>query len=155
MTRKILIATKEGDNYSAFYPASGEFPNSSFNPFSASRSPASWNVTFPPKAVILHPAADKYCVVRWTAPRDGNFNVNATFADFAPYSGTPTTTDVAVRTSSTLLWHSGVNAKGGGASSSCVQSVNLKQGEVLYFMVGSNNGDYNSDSTVVTIQISG
>jgi hypothetical protein len=129
-------------------PASGTtFPLLTFNNAGAPVV-VSGNVTTPANTFLLHPgSAGENSVLRWTAPNDGTFLVQGRF-----FGLDSTTTDVAVLLNSSAMVLSGnISIRNAGVPFTFVKT--LKAGDKLDFSVGFGNGNFNSDSTGLTLSI--
>ncbi|MBS1852535.1 MAG: glycoside hydrolase family 2 [Acidobacteria bacterium] len=83
--------------------------------------------------VALHPGAHgEYSVVRWKAPADGEYAVNARFEGTAPH----TTTDLHVLHNASPLYESFLNLQGCGNEAACSRTVQVRAGDTLDFIVG-------------------
>jgi hypothetical protein len=103
-------------------------------------------VTAPAKSLILHPSStDERAVVRWTAPSDGKFSVDALFEGASPNG---TTTDVGVYVNGGSPEQSGeVDGFGDQVVVNNLMLM-LAAGDHVDFTVGvGSNGTFNSDST--------
>ena len=111
----------------------------------------SWNgITWDPHSVSLHPGQrGEFSVVRWTAPKNGEYRVSSTFKGIDEH----TTTDVHVLHEGTSIFDAYINLHGQGKRAEFNSALNLKRGESVDFVVGYGNGDYSYDSTGVQADI--
>jgi hypothetical protein len=106
-------------------------------------------VTIPPHAVWMHPAPANLAIVAWKSPVFANVSVTGAFTDIDPVCGNG------------ILWFiekggqrlaSGA-VPNGGAQSFSLTSVAVLPGQVLYFLVDANHGDFGCDSTMLDLTI--
>lgn len=108
-------------------------------------------INHPPEDLNLHPGDQgERSVVRFTAPSDGNYQINGLFESIA---GGGATTDVLVLkrsvadlTTSTVLLTGDINQTT-PTQAIAIPFVPLVTGDVIEFSVGYGNGTYGSDST--------
>ena len=133
-------------------PFVAQNPGGQINFSAASTYGGDAKAVIPAKANILHPGDNGlYSVVRWTAPRNGQFSVNATWSGM---TGTnPVTTSSVLRLNSNVLWQSSINLSGNGNVASHTNTYPAVSGDSFYFMVGDGGNGYGSDSTLLSIQI--
>lgn len=106
-------------------------------------------VTIPPHAVWMHPAPAKLAIVAWKSPVFADVSVTGSFTDIDPVCGNG------------ILWFIEQGAKrlssgavpNGGAQSFSLPSVSVSPGQVLYFLVDANHGDFGCDSTMLDLTI--
>jgi hypothetical protein len=91
-------------------------------------------------------------VIRWTAPTNGTYQINAVFwgDDFVG----PTTTDVAVLHNGKTLYGSEVTGFGPSSDQSYTGTVSVNAGDTVDFSVGyGTDGNYFYDATGVSAVI--
>jgi hypothetical protein len=107
------------------------------------------NVTIPAHAVFMHPAPANLAVVAWKSPVFANVSVTGSFTDIDPACDNG------------ILWFiekggqrlaSGA-VPNGGAQNFSLPSVGVSPGQVLYFLVDANHGDYACDETMLDLTI--
>ena len=102
-------------------------------------------------SLAAHPGPNgEYAVVRWTAPDDTTCQISAIFKDTTKGK---TTTDVHVLHNGKSLFESFINVKNGNSIAECSESVTVRKGDILDFVVGQGNGNYGSDTTALAITI--
>jgi hypothetical protein len=107
------------------------------------------NVIVPPHAVFMHPAPANLAIVAWKSPVFATVSVTGSFTDIDPACDNG------------ILWFidrggqrlaSGA-VPNGGAQSFNLPSVGVSPGQVLYFLVDANHGDFACDSTMLDLTI--
>lgn len=126
----------------------GREPWATLNP-SADPVETPFNFTWPPRQVALHPGPQgEYSVVRWTAPANDRYSVDATFTGLYQ-----TTTDVHVLQNGKPHFVGQLNIGGQPNQLEHTSQIMLAVGDTLDFVVGWGNGSYGSDSTALTVTI--
>lgn len=113
--------------------------------FNSSENPVAWGgIHWDAKSLSFHPGPKgEYSVVRYVAPKSGEYKIAAVFSGIDQQ----TTTDVHVLQGGKPLFDSFIRLNGHGRSEAFDQTVSLKAGEALDFVVGYGNGTYGYDST--------
>jgi alpha-galactosidase len=120
----------------------GPDPNVSCN--QSNRTITMAGIHWDPGRLSFHPGPKgEYSVVRWTAPAPGEYRLTAAFIGIDE----KTTTDVHVRHGVQSFFDGFINLQGQGRHTEVVQTIAVKAGDVLDFVVGWGNGSYVSDST--------
>lgn len=111
-------------------------------------------VTIAPLTMSMHPGPEgQYAIVRFTAPSDGTYSIEASF--WGQDSVGPTSTDVHVRTAAGDLFTGVVQGFGAASLQSHSGSVVLTAGQTLDFTVGYGpNASYGYDSTGFSASVS-
>jgi hypothetical protein len=106
-------------------------------------------VPLQPNEMLLHPSG-ALSVVRWTAPANGVYILDAYWNDIDPYGGGGGDGHIVVNGTSIYdaFW-----PNGGGATAP-TQSISLNLGDVVDFALGPN-GDFFFDSTAFDATITG
>ncbi|MBN2293326.1 MAG: hypothetical protein JXM70_12930, partial [Pirellulales bacterium] len=126
----------------------GQEPNITFN--GSKGNIQAVGALWEPGRLALHPGQKgEYCVLRWTAPADGEYLVDSKFASIAQHA----TTDVHVLHQSNSLFSSAINLPGHGSASSCKKTVVAKTGDTIDFAVGYGSGGYGGDTTGIDATI--
>ena len=122
--------------------------------FNPSGEILSWNgITWTAHSLSFHPGPNgEYSSVRWTAPLEGDYKVEAKFAGI---DDKPTTTDVHVLSKERALFDGFINLNGQGNTASYSGTVHFKAGETLDFAIGYGNRDYSFDSTGLDVAVTG
>ncbi len=105
--------------------------------------------TIPPHAVWMHPAPANLVIVAWKSPLLAIVSVTGSFTDNDPVCGNG------------ILWFiekggsrlASGNIPNGGAQGFSLPSVSVSPGQILYFMVDANKGDFGCDSTELDLTI--
>ncbi len=109
-------------------------------------------IEWEPRALSFHPGPKgEYCVVRWTAPSDGTYDVSAAFRAI----DRQTTTDVHVFHGSVRLFDAFLRLNGHGPEARKDQRIEMRAGDTLDFVVGWGNGSHICDSTGLSVRIVG
>src|SRR5262249_19545731 len=106
-----------------------------------------------PGAFLLHPGLNgEYCVLRWTAPADGSYQIDA---EFQGSDLTGATTDVHVLRNGTALLDGSINGGlGPGSGPTYAGTLSLRAGDIIDFAVGyGSNRNYFHDSTGLSVNI--
>ena len=120
--------------------------NTDSKPFSSNR------IHWKAKGLSFHPGPKgEYSVIRWTAPSNGTYRVNAAFEGIDEQ----TTTDVHVVGPSGSLFSDAINMAGRVTSAGYRGLVSMKSGQTIDFVVGYGNGSYVCDSTGIDVLIVG
>jgi len=107
-------------------------------------------ITWAPGRLALHPGAKgEHCVLRWTAPADGEVTLAAEFSSIAEKA----TTDVHILHRGTALFDSFVNLNGKGPAAPYAGQVQARAGDPIDFVVGRGNGNYGGDCTGIDVSI--
>lgn len=134
--------------------ASGELgasePCVSYNPTPHVRTMA--NIRWDPGRLSFHPGAKgEYSVVRFTAPDEGEYAIDATFLAIDKF----TTTDVHVLHRGRSVFGGKIRLDGQGPQSWYKGKVSAIPGDQLDFVVGWGNGSHICDSTGLEVRIKG
>lgn len=108
------------------------------------------NFGIPSRSVTMHPSSQGLAIIGWKSPITGTVDITGYFSDIDP------TCDNGVIWSvdkGSLTLTSGTIPNGGPPQSFSLAGVPLAAGQVLYFTVDPNHGDYACDSTGVDITI--
>jgi hypothetical protein len=100
--------------------------------------------------VWIHSGVNGLGLIGWKSPISGLVNVTGFFSDLDPQCGNGVIWSVD-KGSQTLA--SGTIANGGPSQSFNLVAVPVVVGQVLYFTVDPNNGDYACDSTGVDVTV--
>jgi hypothetical protein len=120
----------------------GPDPNVTCNP--TAHPITGTGMTWQPGNAAFHPGpAGEYSVARWTAPRDGEVQVSAAFANICEHA----TTDVHVLHNAASLLDAGINVNGGGDQAGWSGTASVQAGDTLDCVVGWGNGHFGGDST--------
>ncbi len=107
---------------------------------------------FPAHGVVFAPGPNgQYCVIRWTSPTAGTYDLLTAFSgnDFV----FPTSTDVHVLLDGTSLFSGGVYVFGPAAS--FTDTISVKAGDTIDFAVGiGSDGSFIGDNTGISATIS-
>jgi hypothetical protein len=105
----------------------------------------------PARSVWMHPGEVGLGIIGWKSPLTGSFNVAGFFSDLDPNCGNGIiwSVDRGARKLAT-----GTIANGGPLQTFSLTRVSVSAGQVLYFVVEPNKGDYFCDSTGVDVTIS-
>ncbi|MCP4593853.1 MAG: alpha-galactosidase, partial [bacterium] len=126
----------------------GTDPCVTYNPTSQTKRFA--NVRWEPGRLALHPGPKgEYSVVRWTAPANADYAVDATFLAI----DTETTTDVHVLHNGESVFSGAIRLDGAGQRASCNEKLTMAKGDTLDFVVGWGNGAYVCDSTGLELRL--
>jgi sugar lactone lactonase YvrE len=146
-----LYSTPTTNDGLDFWISNSSGPSVWYNPTSASITIGT--VTIPAKTLGGHPGSQgENTVVRWTAPTNGTYQINAVFwgDDFTG----PTTTDVAVLHNGKTLYASEVTGYGSSSDQSYTATVSANAGDTVDFSVGyGTDGNFFYDSTGVSAVI--
>jgi sugar lactone lactonase YvrE len=114
---------------------------------------------WPDGSVYMHPAPDSSIAtprsaLRWVSPITGSVSIEAAFNDLDPNGGDGFDYSVDQQSGATFTHlKDGIVANGSGDGYS-VATLSVTAGDSIYFSVGDGgNGDYNYDSTGVSVQI--
>lgn len=111
------------------------------------------NIRWAPQSLSAHPGPKgEYAVVRWTAPKPGEYQIHARFTGL---DGVGTTTDVHVLAQGRELFGDVLNLNGKGRETAYQGTVRLAAGEPVDFVVGYGNGSYTYDTTGLSLKIDG
>lgn len=107
--------------------------------------------TIRPGQLFFHPGpCGELAVIRWTAPRRGNFRIHGSFSGMSGYQYTPlTTTDVHILHKAHHLLDAFINLHEGSNTATFDLSIAVGRNDNIDFMVGTGNGDYSWDSTAL------
>jgi hypothetical protein len=105
----------------------------------------------PARSVWMHPGEVGLGIIGWKSPITGLVNIAGFFSDLDPNCGNGIIWSVD-KGSSTLT--TGTIANGGPAQTFSLTGISVSAGQVLYFVVDPNSGDYFCDSTGVDVTIS-
>jgi hypothetical protein len=105
----------------------------------------------PPRSVWMHPGEVGLGIIGWKSPLTGSVNVAGFFSDLDPNCGNGVIWSVD-RGPQKLA--NGRIANGGPPQKFSLTGVSVVTGQVLYFLVNPNGGDYFCDSTGVDVTIS-
>jgi hypothetical protein len=108
-------------------------------------------LAIPARSVWIHPGEVGLGIIGWKSPHTGSFNVNGFFSDLDPNCGNGIIWSVD---SGSQTLATGTIANGGPIQRFHLTGVSLSAGQVLYFVVDPNSGDYFCDSTGVDLRIS-
>jgi hypothetical protein len=128
------------------YSYANGFPWVGFNATAITQFPKT--LTWPARTLVMHPAPDKLAIVGWRSPISSKISVKGSFIDFDEVCGNGI--QWFIKQGNKTL-DSG--AFSDGKESFNLDKVNVKQGEVLYFIVDPNNGDYRCDTTGLDLAI--
>jgi hypothetical protein len=110
----------------------------------------------PARSVFMHPGVLGLGIIGWKSPITGSVNVAGYFSDLDPICGNGIIWSVdswsVAKGNSTLT--TGTIANGGPPQTFSLTGVSVVLGQVLYFTVDPNSGDYQCDSTGVDVTIS-
>ena len=107
-------------------------------------------ITWAPGQLSLHPGPHgEYCVLRWTAPSDGDYAVTAKFRGIAQKA----TTDVHVLHQGEAVFEDAINLHERGNEAGCEKTVSAKAGDTIDFVTGWGNKDYGGDTTAIAATI--
>jgi hypothetical protein len=125
-------------------PADVMEPNVTFNGTKAQAK--AWGIVWEPGQLALHPGPKgEYGVLRFTAPAEGKYAVEAAFAGIAERA----TTDVHVLVRGKSEFNAGINVNGAGNEAKFASTLSLKAGETVDFAVGFGNEQYGGDTTAI------
>jgi hypothetical protein len=105
----------------------------------------------PARSVWMHPGEVGLGIIAWKSPLNGSVNVAGFFSDLDPNCGNGIIWSVD-RGGQKLA--TGTIANGGPLETFSLTGVSVFAGQVLYFVVDPNSGDYFCDSTGVDVTIS-
>lgn len=105
----------------------------------------------PARSVWMHPGEVGLGIIAWKSPITGSVNVAGFFSDLDPNCGNGIIWSVD-RGGQKLA--TGTIANGGPLQTFSLTGVSVFAGQVLYFVVDPNSGDYFCDSTGVDVTIS-
>jgi hypothetical protein len=105
----------------------------------------------PARSVVMHPGEVGLGIIGWKSPITGVINVAGYFSDLDPNCGNGIIWSVD-RGGQKLA--TGTIANGGPLQTFSLTGVSVFAGQVLYFVVDPNAGDYFCDSTGVDVTIS-
>jgi len=107
-------------------------------------------ITWPAGWLAFHPGpAGEYSVVRWTAPRDEEIGISASFTGIAERAST----DVHVLHNGQALFDGYINLHEGGNASEFTKEITVRADDTIDSVVGFGNGSYGADSTALTVAI--
>lgn len=104
----------------------------------------------PARSVWMHPGELGLGVIGWKSPISGSVNVAGYFSDLDPNCGNGVIWSVDKGSSALAR---GTIANGGPTQTFSLTGVSVYAGQVLYFTIEPNNGDYYCDSTGVDVTI--
>jgi hypothetical protein len=104
----------------------------------------------PARSVWMHPGEVGLGIIGWKSPITGSVNLAGFFSDLDPNCGNGIIWSVD-KGNSTLT--RGTIANGGPPQTFSLTGVSVVAGQVLYFTVDPNSGDYFCDSTGVDVTI--
>ena len=154
-TRMVVLNSGRWDRTGSEQPAGLEVWQGSTTDPNVSRNPTerpirTAGITWLPGATVFHPGPDgERCVIRWTTPADGEYQVLARFRSAAARA----TTDVHVRRGATRLFDGFVNLHDQKTDPEYSAKLTLKRGETLDFLVGDGGNGYGADSTEISVSI--
>lgn len=105
-------------------------------------------VIWPPRSFLLHPAPDRFAIVAWKSSIEGVIEIKGSFTKLDESCGNGVLW--FIDKGNTTLAHGDLPASG---KENFYLNVNVRPGEVLYFIVDPKGGDYNCDSTGPDITI--
>ena len=105
-------------------------------------------ITWPARTLAMHPAPDKLAIVGWRSPISGKISVKGSFNDLDANCGNGV--QWFIKQGNKTLDN---GALSGNKESFDLDNVKINQGEVLYFIVDPNNGDYYCDTTGLDLTI--
>jgi hypothetical protein len=105
----------------------------------------------PARSVWMHPGEGGLGIIGWKSPITGVINVAGYFSDLDPNCGNGIIWSVDRGTHKLAT---GTIANGGPPQTFRLTGVSVFAGQVLYFVVEPNSGDYFCDSTGVDVRIS-
>ena len=109
-------------------------------------------IRWEPRTMSFHPGPKgEYCVVRWTAPGEGQHVVDAVFRAIDQ----ETITDVHILHNSLSVDDGFLRLNGAGTETGSRLHLNLRAGDTLDFVVGWGNGAHMCDSTGLSAEIAG
>ncbi|MDO4585947.1 MAG: glycoside hydrolase family 2 TIM barrel-domain containing protein [Planctomycetia bacterium] len=102
----------------------------------------------------LHPGdmTHEYAVLRWQAPKNDEYQLNARFFDLVRDG--QATVDLHIFKESTVLFESFLNLNGQGKETAFDEKIALKKGENIFFVVGLGDGQGFGDTTGIEIKLS-
>jgi hypothetical protein len=106
-----------------------------------------------PNQLVLHPGPDgEYADLRFTTPTAGTFLLSSTFMGADSFG---TTTDVHILLDGTSIFDGLINGTGATTAQNFIQSLSLKAGDTLDFVVGyGTNKNFYNDSTALSVNLS-
>lgn len=108
--------------------------------------------TWPAKQLSLHPGvAGEYSAIRWTAPADGQYAINATFHSIVVHG--VATTDVHLFHQGKSIFDSFVNLNGHGPKEEFAKTLSIKKGETIDAVVGTGGDKPTGDTTALDMTI--
>jgi hypothetical protein len=99
----------------------------------------------------MHPSAHGFAVIGWKSPITALVNIAGFFSDLDPNCGNGIIWSVDKGKQKLAF---GTIANGGPPQTFSLAGVSVSAGQVLYFVVDPNAGDYFCDSTGVDVTIS-
>lgn len=102
---------------------------------------------------FLHPGdcGGQYAALKWTAPADGEFKIDAKFADVVEHGHA--TVDLRLFRNADEIWSGFLNLSGAGKENAYSGTVSMKRGEELTLTVGIGDGVGYGDTTAVDLKI--
>ncbi len=114
----------------------------------ATQFPKGWGIA--PRSVWIHPGVYGLGLIGWKSPIRGLVNVAGYFSDLDPQWGNGVIWSVD-KGGQTLA--SGTIANGGPSQSFSIVGVPIVAGQVPYYTIDPNSGDYSCDRTGVDVTI--
>ena len=110
--------------------------------------------TWTAQTFFLHPgdSGGEYAVLKWTAPADGEYKIDARFTDVVKDGHA--TVDLHFIKGNESLWDGFLNIEGAGKTNAWNGSAAFKKGEELALAVGIGDGAGFGDTTAVDLKIS-
>ena len=153
-------AKKPGDAFHLFTKKSSDKTFPTIHAWKSGKAPAiaihtgestlhPTGTTLRPGQLWMHPGPGGECaIIRWTTARGGAITISGAFSGVSGYGGTAVaTTDVHVYHNKKEVFGSSVNLQGQGNESPFEVKATVQTGDAIYFVVGTGNGTYYSDST--------
>jgi hypothetical protein len=108
------------------------------------------NFAIPRRSVVMHPSSHGLAIIGWKSPINGSVDVSGFFSDVDPTCDNGVIWSVD-KENNTLV--SGTITNGGPPQTFAIAGVSVTAGQVLYFTVDPNNGDYACDTTGVDVTL--
>ncbi|MBQ7524894.1 MAG: glycoside hydrolase family 2, partial [Abditibacteriota bacterium] len=104
----------------------------------------------PPGKIQMHPAPEKDCSVRFTAPKAGKYDIKARFVGICDR---PTSSEPMIYVKGEKVFDDFINLRGKGNECAYEGSFDLDEGDLVFVNVGCGDGESFSDATVVDLTI--